>query len=78
MHVTVFTVLKYEHRPLVPRANPARSKIFDHGFDLRKRAALGGRTPDLRITRDVITAYTVLTQSIGARHAVQGAQPRRR
>ena len=43
------------------------SKILDHACDLRKRAALGNRTPDLRITRVVITANTVLAWSIGAR-----------
>ena len=33
-------------------------------------------TPDLRITTDVITAYTMLSQSIGARHSVHGAHRR--
>ena len=40
-------------------------------------AALGSRTPDLRITRDVITGYTVLTPSIGTRQSVHRAQRRR-
>jgi hypothetical protein len=52
-------------------------KILEHAADLGKRAALGSRTPDLRITRDVITAYTMLAQSIRARRAVHRAQRER-
>src|SRR6185312_5083126 len=56
----------------------ARRKILDHALGVGRRAALGSRTPDLRITRDVIAAYTVRTRSIGARRRAHGAQRRRR
>jgi len=35
------------------------AKILEHGADFPKRAALGNRTPDLRITRNPVTAAAV-------------------
>src|SRR3954452_4176614 len=53
-------------------------KILNQGLDLRKRAALGSRTPDLRITSTPDPASTVLYRSIRARQGVHHAQDRTR
>ena len=55
-------------------ASADTKEALKHGLTCRNGAALGSRTPDLRITSNFVTGYAVHSSSIPARRVGHGAR----